>query len=537
MLYVGRKGWVLIETKEVAMTNNNNSQNVISETYRDDGTLATRLIKQGLGLYLFQYDRDGQVTFCQELNSSYFKPTDITYNNGCVASITHHDCFGEHRTVTQYNEFGQVTTSIDLNKDDIINFSASGYIRSIVKHVHESHFGRVNEIEELQFNDTGNIVSSSHKVKMVHFGPGQEKWLTTEAKQYYPDGKLSSHITYKQKTKRTGNIFSDTEEDEAASYISSITQYSNTGEVQICAQLGEYDEINFNDNKVACITRRAQKSNGSLEIQSQTTYYASGNICTVTTYQNGKVISSVTYDENGKPQSSAQEGTENYQDIFANTKNAKYEKAAQKVMAKSKMTVAQAAQILGISTNATEAELKKAYRKLCFQWHPDRNPGNEAQATRMMQQINEAYEVMSAHIRSHNQENPQNDQNNNNNWGNPNNNQNTAQKAWEKLQQAIMAYENAKTDYERAKRDEDDAQKKMSDAYWKMHNHRIPETVDFYHKMCKLYDEAKKHSWNAWALMMDAQHYMNRCEFEYKRFTYTHKMAFTSKCYEYQRAA
>ena len=47
--------------------------------------------------------------------------------------------------------------------------------------------------------------------------------------------------------------------------------------------------------------------------------------------------------------------------------------------------------VLGVSPDATDEEIKQAYRKLAKQYHPDRNPGDEA-AAKKMQQVNAAYE-------------------------------------------------------------------------------------------------------------------------------------------------
>ena len=47
--------------------------------------------------------------------------------------------------------------------------------------------------------------------------------------------------------------------------------------------------------------------------------------------------------------------------------------------------------ILGVSPNASDEEIKQAYRRLAKQYHPDRNPGDEESAKKM-QQINAAYE-------------------------------------------------------------------------------------------------------------------------------------------------
>jgi curved DNA-binding protein len=50
--------------------------------------------------------------------------------------------------------------------------------------------------------------------------------------------------------------------------------------------------------------------------------------------------------------------------------------------------------ILDVSRNASDVEIKKAYRKLAMQYHPDRNPGKEKWANEKFKEINEAYGVL-----------------------------------------------------------------------------------------------------------------------------------------------
>lgn len=51
-------------------------------------------------------------------------------------------------------------------------------------------------------------------------------------------------------------------------------------------------------------------------------------------------------------------------------------------------------QILGVNENSSPEEIKNAFRKLAFEYHPDKNPGNEKQAEAKFKEINEAYSVL-----------------------------------------------------------------------------------------------------------------------------------------------
>lgn len=49
--------------------------------------------------------------------------------------------------------------------------------------------------------------------------------------------------------------------------------------------------------------------------------------------------------------------------------------------------------ILGLSNTASALEIKKAYKKLALQWHPDKNQDNKEAAEEKFREVAEAYEV------------------------------------------------------------------------------------------------------------------------------------------------
>jgi len=55
-------------------------------------------------------------------------------------------------------------------------------------------------------------------------------------------------------------------------------------------------------------------------------------------------------------------------------------------------------EVLGVEPTASAREIRRAYRKLAFQYHPDRNQASE-EAHRKMLEINEAYAILSDPIK------------------------------------------------------------------------------------------------------------------------------------------
>jgi len=52
-------------------------------------------------------------------------------------------------------------------------------------------------------------------------------------------------------------------------------------------------------------------------------------------------------------------------------------------------------EVLGIERSATQDEIKKAYRRLALKWHPDKNVGNEDEATARFKEVTAAQTVLS----------------------------------------------------------------------------------------------------------------------------------------------
>ncbi|MET0042496.1 MAG: DnaJ domain-containing protein [Candidatus Thiodiazotropha sp. 6PLUC3] len=53
-------------------------------------------------------------------------------------------------------------------------------------------------------------------------------------------------------------------------------------------------------------------------------------------------------------------------------------------------------EVLGVNKNASEADIKKAYRRLAMKYHPDRNTGDASEKTeKSFKEAKEAYEILS----------------------------------------------------------------------------------------------------------------------------------------------
>ena len=52
-------------------------------------------------------------------------------------------------------------------------------------------------------------------------------------------------------------------------------------------------------------------------------------------------------------------------------------------------------EVLGVDKNASDDEIKKAYRRMAKKWHPDANQDNKKEAEEKFKEVGEAYEVLS----------------------------------------------------------------------------------------------------------------------------------------------
>ena len=52
-------------------------------------------------------------------------------------------------------------------------------------------------------------------------------------------------------------------------------------------------------------------------------------------------------------------------------------------------------EILGVEKGSSDAEIKKAFRRIAMKYHPDRNPDNREDAEKKFKEVSEAYDMLS----------------------------------------------------------------------------------------------------------------------------------------------